>query len=769
MQLERFEMFISELRERCHMPTTVVGFLVFRLDATKWFDEDVILEKEESTIRCLNKTIDINTHWREKQSCTTYFPVKTLDIVVMTVSSTPPKKQTCDQIHLAINNSLNHAMDAYDASHDGLTGILNAKSIKNSLHEAVKASILIQPESADSMSDLSIQKQIALMSLDIDHFKQVNDSFGHDYGDIVLICFANRLKNILFDMEEKHPSCSLSFGRSGGEEFLLVVSGIITETILNDIAESMRKTIEADVLPNETEWNKLPPDTTSKALELPHIADRRVNTSIGISSIVSPQPKADIRIICSTLLRESDAALYRAKAGGRNVVRDFNSIRHRHGTVLEHHEDTGVVIIDIGTHVNVEPGHEFLVYHPDFTGSKPFVHSDGRSRKTLGYYPRHQSGRIVVFNAQKEISFCKAVEMHELKSFPIGSSLEFIPIGSIKHLISSEAGDHAIDEFRLYPIKELQETAQRNDQQDKPAMVVAFTLLNVNQIESTRGIAFANKALLYLFKSICELYKIPAIISQSKPTMFAVLTEPDTEDQIITIVNKVISSAQNYCAGLARFGAGICYSKQYNIKGDATKLNLSYMLECATYAASDLVLGDDLIVELFSPSTAHTVVQKQRTLHNYSEAEIDYRKLKECGVEYAYLENQGALIYLESPEPNFEAALKAARRANELLPDFPFFVANLAVIEFAAGNRLEAHHFYSKIQSIDPTFKLPEVYMPSRAIAAYEQYKVNTDLIDANTVLAMLQEAKNKRRLTNVLITEGEIEKAITDLASKNS
>lgn len=768
MQLGRFEMFISELRDRCHMAASVVVFLVFRPDSDKWLDEDGHIVSDEAVTTCLNKTIKLRKYWRERSSSTTYFPVKKSDLVVMTISNSPPKKNTREQIDTAINTSFTHAMDAYDASHDGLTGILNAKSIKNALHEAVATSVSSQPEPVNSISDLSIQKQIALISLDIDHFKQVNDSFGHDYGDIVLMCFANRLKQVVLKMEEKHPSSSLSFGRAGGEEFLLIVSGLITEDILKDIAESMRKSIEIDVLPNDLEWKELPFDRAPKALDFPHIADRRITTSIGISSIASPNPKSDTRTICSTLLREADAALYRAKAGGRNVVRDFLSIRQRYGTVLEHHKDTGVVITDIGTHVNVEPGHEFLVYHPDFTGDKPFIHSDGRSRKTLGYYPRHQSGRLVVFDAQKEVSFCNAVELNCINSLPIGSVLEFIPIGSITHLISSEFSGQTADDFRLKTINEFTESIQSNVKLSKPTMVIAFTLLNSKQIESNRGIAYANRSLVNLFKAICDSYPIPAIISQSKPTMFAVQTDPSEEEDIFRIVNQVIIMAQNYCSGLARFGAGICYPQEYNYIGDITKLNPSYLLECATYAASDLVLQDEHIIESFSPNTAHSVVQKLRSRKKYRESISDYEILKKCGVEYADLENLGALCYFESPEPNLDAARKASLRANELVPNTAIYTANLAVIEFAFGSRLEAHKLYSKLHDVDASFDLPEVYWPSRAISAYEQYRTAPDSINATTVLAMLQESRNKKKLANVQITEADIEKAITELATKH-
>src|SRR5207253_1158354 len=104
---------------------------------------------------------------------------------------------------------------------------------------------------------------------------------------------------------------------------------------------------------------------------------------------------------------------------------------------LEHHKETNVVAIDIGTHVNVRVGHEFKVFHPDFVGGKDFVISDGRSNRCLGEYPRMDYGLIEVFVVQPEISFCKVLSS-TVGGFLAGSHLSSVPRGEFAHLLPSE-------------------------------------------------------------------------------------------------------------------------------------------------------------------------------------------------------------------------------------------------------------------------------------------------------------------------------------------
>ncbi|MCB1627516.1 MAG: diguanylate cyclase [Xanthomonadales bacterium] len=124
--------------------------------------------------------------------------------------------------------------------------------------------------------------------IDVDHFKQINDSHGHPVGDRVLQVIARRI--------ERRTPRPLQALRWGGEEFLLA-GGVDAPTTLAELAEALRSEIAAK-----------PIDTPAGALS--------VTVSIGHawSAAGSGEPWA-------SLLRRADAALYQAKDAGRNVVR----------------------------------------------------------------------------------------------------------------------------------------------------------------------------------------------------------------------------------------------------------------------------------------------------------------------------------------------------------------------------------------------------------------------------------------------------------------
>jgi diguanylate cyclase (GGDEF)-like protein len=121
--------------------------------------------------------------------------------------------------------------------------------------------------------------------IDLDHFKSINDTLGHAAGDAVLKHFAALGPRGLRGID--------TFGRFGGEEFLLVLPGTERPGALA-VAERMRAAAEATAFPG------LPPE-------------RRVTISIGVATYVRGEETG-------TLLARADKALYQAKGAGRNRV-----------------------------------------------------------------------------------------------------------------------------------------------------------------------------------------------------------------------------------------------------------------------------------------------------------------------------------------------------------------------------------------------------------------------------------------------------------------
>jgi diguanylate cyclase (GGDEF)-like protein len=128
-------------------------------------------------------------------------------------------------------------------------------------------------------------KKIAVLFIDLDHFKDINDSLGHDTGDKVLIEVSRRMK------EQMKKSDTLS--RLGGDEFCLILNDIVN---IEDIS---------DVIINKMKILKHPIKIDGNLLHL--------SMSIGVS--IYPND-GDTYL---TLLKNADAAMYKAKANGRNT------------------------------------------------------------------------------------------------------------------------------------------------------------------------------------------------------------------------------------------------------------------------------------------------------------------------------------------------------------------------------------------------------------------------------------------------------------------
>ena len=151
------------------------------------------------------------------------------------------------------------------ATHDGLTGALNRRAILDFCKDEHERSV-------------RYKQPFSLMMMDIDHFKAVNDTHGHQHGDRVLVHFAERTRAALRRADR--------LGRYGGEEFLVLLPNTAQET-----AQPVAKRIHA-------------------SLSAGHPLDCKV--SIGITDWRGPEDSLD------AMLGRADAALYQAKAQGRD-------------------------------------------------------------------------------------------------------------------------------------------------------------------------------------------------------------------------------------------------------------------------------------------------------------------------------------------------------------------------------------------------------------------------------------------------------------------
>ena len=158
------------------------------------------------------------------------------------------------------------------ASTDGLTGVLNRRAFLEGLR-------------ANHAHALERKVPLSVILLDVDHFKKVNDTYGHQVGDDVLVAVASHAT--------KAMRAGDLFGRYGGEEFAAALPKASAETAAK-VAERIRGDVGATKFASQE-------------------ARFRVTASFGIAQLKGPETIAQ-------LIARADAALYKAKAGGRDRI-----------------------------------------------------------------------------------------------------------------------------------------------------------------------------------------------------------------------------------------------------------------------------------------------------------------------------------------------------------------------------------------------------------------------------------------------------------------
>jgi diguanylate cyclase (GGDEF)-like protein len=175
-----------------------------------------------------------------------------------------------DQLERSRNKLVEmHAASEYDALHDALTGLKNRRAIH----------MVMELEMGRAVRE---KKPLGVLLADIDHFKNINDAYGHGVGDTVLCSVAKALDSGLRPYD--------AAGRYGGEEFLILVPGV-NHVRAMAVADRLRRAVEQSV----------------------KVADTPVTVSIGVTvTIGDDTPEA--------VIEAADKSLYAAKAAGRNCV-----------------------------------------------------------------------------------------------------------------------------------------------------------------------------------------------------------------------------------------------------------------------------------------------------------------------------------------------------------------------------------------------------------------------------------------------------------------
>lgn len=169
------------------------------------------------------------------------------------------------------------------ANSDGLTGISNRR------HFYERGELELKRTQRYALP-------LALLMLDADHFKKVNDNYGHDVGDLVLKALANKVSENLRETDV--------FGRIGGEEFALVLTNTDQAAAL-EVAERLREQLAEVRVP----------------LSDPKFAQQNVSFTVSLGLVMYSHQHESL----DDLLKKADLALYQAKEQGRNRVVQYRT------------------------------------------------------------------------------------------------------------------------------------------------------------------------------------------------------------------------------------------------------------------------------------------------------------------------------------------------------------------------------------------------------------------------------------------------------------
>jgi diguanylate cyclase (GGDEF)-like protein/PAS domain S-box-containing protein len=174
------------------------------------------------------------------------------------------------------------------AYHDALTHLPNRRLLNDRLQQAMASG-------SRSMN------YGALMFLDLDNFKPLNDTHGHEAGDVLLIEAATRLKACVREMD--------TVARFGGDEFVVMISELATDkdestAEAEAVAEKMRTVLSAPYR-----------IAIKRDKEIDKTIEHRCTASIGVTLFIGNESSAD------DLLKWADGAMYEAKKAGRNLIR----------------------------------------------------------------------------------------------------------------------------------------------------------------------------------------------------------------------------------------------------------------------------------------------------------------------------------------------------------------------------------------------------------------------------------------------------------------
>jgi len=221
-------------------------------------------------------------HYREKSGESEYVEVLAKPLLDATGSVTGVVESIHDITSLMVSQEkLKEEADAlaFKATHDSLTGLPNRRLFLDRVEQAINR--------AKRLSAL-----VASVFIDVDKFKQINDSLGHQAGDEVLVAVAERLQNV--------TRSSDTLARMGGDEFTLILEAFHAEDEIEPILRKLQSQFKEPIQTHKGE----------------------IQLTLSVGAACFPRDGEDHK----TLLHNADMALYDVKTHGRNDVRCYQQL-----------------------------------------------------------------------------------------------------------------------------------------------------------------------------------------------------------------------------------------------------------------------------------------------------------------------------------------------------------------------------------------------------------------------------------------------------------
>ncbi len=212
---------------------------------------------------------------RAKRKDGTTFPV---DISLSPFGSTPGIMITSMVHDITLHKQMEERLK-HLAEHDPLTGLVN----RLLLEDRTKQALVLANR---------YEWSVAVFFMDLDGFKQVNDTYGHAVGDLLLCAVTTRIQECTRQVD--------TLARVGGDEFILLLLEIKNDKNATKIAEHIIKRIAEEFL----------------------IENRRLTTSISIGISLYPKDAANYQ----SLIEKADAAMYYAKTHGKNNFKLYSEV-----------------------------------------------------------------------------------------------------------------------------------------------------------------------------------------------------------------------------------------------------------------------------------------------------------------------------------------------------------------------------------------------------------------------------------------------------------